>query len=108
MPGLSGTLSLMMTSIREYTLRKTELSKLHHLKRELENEILCQNWQERRSDSRNELKSKHLRVLLLQIHDVPAVPVPIPAAVLPRLPHQCRLTKAIRTAQKKTESYPWC
>ena len=46
----------MMTSIREHKLRKTELSKLHHLKRELESEILCQNQQERRSDSRNELK----------------------------------------------------
>ena len=62
----------MMTSIREYKLRKTELSKLHHLKRELENEIMCQNWYERKSDSQNELKHKHLRVLLLQIHGAPA------------------------------------
>ena len=36
------------------------------MKRELENEILCQNRQEIRSDSRNELKNKHLRVLLLR------------------------------------------
>ena len=72
MPGLSGTLPPMTTSVRECRLRKTELSKLYHLKRELENEILCQSRQERRSDSPNELQNKHLRVLLLQIHGVPA------------------------------------
>ena len=60
------------------------------------------------SSGRSELKNKHLRVLFLQIHRVPAavravqaaVPVRIPAAVKPRLHHRCRLTKAIRTAQK--------
>ena len=36
-----------MTSIREYKLRNAELSKLHHRKRELENEFLCQNRYER-------------------------------------------------------------
>ena len=108
LPGLSGTGPVMMTSIREYKLRKTKLSKLHHLRRELESETLCQNRQERKSDSRNELKHNHLRVLFLQIHGAPAavraavpVPVPIPTAVQPRLPHRCRLTKAIRTAQKR-------
>ena len=108
MPGLSGIRPLMMTSIREYKLRKTELLKLHSLKRELVNEILHQNQQEGRSDARSQLKNKHLGVLLLQIHGVPAavravrsaVPVLIPAAVQPRLPHRCRLTKAIRTAQR--------
>ena len=44
-------------------------------------------------------------MLLLQIHGAPAaaraaVPIPIPAAVQQRLPHRCRLTKAVRTAQK--------
>ena len=42
-------------------LRKTELLKLHLLKQELVNEILYQSRQERRSDSRSELKNKHLR-----------------------------------------------
>ena len=76
------------------------------LKQELVNEILYQSQQERRPDSRSELK-KHLRVQLVQIHGVPAavravqaaVPVRIPAAVKPRLHHRCRLTKAMRTAQ---------
>ena len=102
------TRPLTTTSIREYRLRKTELLKLHLLKRELVNEILYQSQQERKSDSRSESKDKHRRVLLLQIHGVPAavgavqasVPVRIPAAVKPRLHHRCRLTKAIRTAQK--------
>ena len=60
-------------------------------------EIVCARWLddvlreqrrkiERKSDSRNELKNIHLRVLLLQIHRAPAavraaVPVPVPAAV---------------------------
>ena len=44
--------------------------------------------------------------LLLQIHGEPAairaaVPVPLPADVQQRLPHRCRLTKAIRTAGSK-------
>ena len=79
------------------------------LKQELVNEILYQTQQERMSDSRNELKNKHLRVQLVQIHGVPgavravqaAVPVRIPTAVKPRLHHRCRLTKAVRTAQKE-------
>ena len=57
-----------MTSIREYELRNTELSKLHHPKRELESKILCQSQYERKSDSRDELKNKYLRVLLFQIY----------------------------------------
>ena len=79
----------------------------HLLTRKLVNEILYQNQQERRSDSRSELKNKHLRALLLQIHGVAAVravqaavPVRFPAAVRPRLHHRCRLTKAKGTAQK--------
>ena len=75
---------------------------------ELVNEILYQSQQERRSDSRSELKNEHLRVQLVQVHGVPAavravqaaVPVRIPAAVKPRLHHGCRLTKAMWTAQK--------
>ena len=56
-------------------------------------------------DSRSALKNKHLMVLSLQIHGVPAavraaVPVLIPAAVQPRLPHRCRSTKAFNTAQQ--------
>ena len=90
-------------------MRKTELLKLHFLKRELLNEILYQNQQERRSESRSKLTNKHMRVLLLQIHGVPAAvravqaadPVRIPASVKPRLHHRCRLTKAMRTAPKK-------
>ena len=98
---------LLMHSIRVYRLPKTELLKLHLLKRELVNDILYQNLQER-SDSRSELTNKHLRVQLLQTQGMPAavravqaaVPVRIPAAVKPRLHHRCRLTKAIRTTQK--------
>ena len=45
-PGLLGTWPLTMTSIREYKLCKNEFSKLHHLKRELEDEIRCQSRQE--------------------------------------------------------------
>ena len=87
-------------------IAQDRLLKLHHLKQELVNEILCQ--QERRSDSQSDLKNKHLRVQLVQIHGVPvavravqaAVPVRIPAAVKPRLHHRCRLTKALRTVHK--------
>ena len=71
--------------IREYKLRKTELSKMHHLKRELESEILCQSRQERRSDSRNEWKNKHPRVQLVQIHSVPAAVRAVQAAVPVRI-----------------------
>ena len=46
----------------------TELLKLHPLKQELVNEILYQSQPERRSDSQSELKNKHLRVQLVQIH----------------------------------------
>ena len=54
------------------------------------------------------LKNKHMMVLLVQIHGVPAavravqaaVPVRIQAAVKPRLHHRCRLMEAIKTAQK--------
>ena len=60
---------------------------------------------ERKSDSRNDLKNIHLRVLLLHIHRAPAavraaVPVPVPAAVRPRLSHRCRSMRVIRTAQR--------
>ena len=56
----------------------------------------------------DELKNKHPRVPLLQIHGVSAavravqaaVPTRIPQAVKPRLHHRFRLTKAIRTARK--------
>ena len=53
----------MMTSVRECKLRNNELLKLHHQKRKLENEILCWKGHEIKSDSRNELKNKHQRVL---------------------------------------------
>ena len=73
------------------------------------NEIQYQSQQERKSDSRSELKNKHLKVLLLQIHAVPAavraiqaaVQVRIQAAAKPRLHHRCRLTKAIRQKRQK-------
>ena len=45
--------------IREYKLRRTELSKLHHLKRGLENEVLYWGHHKRKSDLRNGLKNKH-------------------------------------------------
>ena len=61
------------------------------------------------SDLWSALKNKHMMVLLIQIHRVPAAvravqaagPVRIPAAVKPRLYHRCRLMKAIKTAQKR-------
>ena len=50
------------------------------------NEILYQSQQERRSDSRSELKNKRLRVLLLQIHRAPAAVRAVQAAVPVRIP----------------------
>ena len=50
--------NMTTTSLREYRLRKTELLKPHLLEQELVNEILYPSQQERRSDSRSELKNK--------------------------------------------------
>ena len=55
------------------------------LKQELMNEILYQSQHERRSDSRGELKNKHQRVLMLQIHGVPAAVRAVQAAVPVRI-----------------------
>ena len=49
----------MTTSVRECRLRNNALSKLHHQKPKLENEIMCQSRHERKSHWRNELKNKH-------------------------------------------------
>ena len=77
------------------------LSKQHRLMRELKKEVLCQNLYERKSDSQNEWKNKHPSVLWIQIHRAAAVPVPVPAAVRPRLPHRCWLMRVMRTVQKR-------
>ena len=58
-PGLSGTWLFMMTSIRERKLRKIELLKLHQ---RIEDEIVCKERDKRNSDSRNELKNKHIEI----------------------------------------------
>ena len=99
MQGLSGTIPLTTTSIREYSLLKTELLKLHSLKPELVNEILCQNQQERSSWVYSSYKFTECQQQFEEFKQQ------FPAAVKPRLHHRCRLTKAMRTAQKDKVSH---
>ena len=77
-----------------------------HLEQERVYELLYQNQQEGRSEQRSKLKNKHLRVLLVQIHGVPAavqaaVPVRIQAALKPRLYHRSRFDESNQDSPKR-------